>query len=312
MAEERLIDDDKDRKYKIRVNEDGEEELVIDDSPEEERTEEMEFEVPELLEDDEEAAVMTPEQLAARDRAREEAEAKRIADLAERIELAKKLVAEKKYEDCAYVLDEALELDPANGEVYALRVIALTQNLKNLYDRLDEGLEASEGFLKFADEGVKEAYAQLKAEAEKLKAPLESEVETLNTQNEEAKGIRRESFAAKRKVWGISFACTGVALIVFGVLAIYFSTVMHAVKDGTNMVLFFTFLGVTALAFVATLITAHKFWDSAKLLSLNEKNSSSRLGREYVEKSYGLKLVENVLSAFEKNAQEIEESAENL
>ena len=30
MAEERLIDEDKDRKYKIRKNADGEDELVID------------------------------------------------------------------------------------------------------------------------------------------------------------------------------------------------------------------------------------------------------------------------------------------
>ena len=36
MAEERLVDDDKDRKYKIRKNADGEDELVIDAAPEEE------------------------------------------------------------------------------------------------------------------------------------------------------------------------------------------------------------------------------------------------------------------------------------
>ena len=36
MAEERLIDDDKDRKYRIRKNENGEEELVIIDDVEEE------------------------------------------------------------------------------------------------------------------------------------------------------------------------------------------------------------------------------------------------------------------------------------
>ena len=35
MAEERLIDDDKDRKYKIVKNADGEDELVIDGAPDE-------------------------------------------------------------------------------------------------------------------------------------------------------------------------------------------------------------------------------------------------------------------------------------
>ena len=71
MAEERLIDDDKDRKYKIRKNADGEDELVVDSAPEEEEeAEDIEFEVPELDSDDEEAAVMTPEQLAVRELAK--------------------------------------------------------------------------------------------------------------------------------------------------------------------------------------------------------------------------------------------------
>ena len=36
MAEERLIDADKDKKYKIRINENGEEELVVVDNSDEE------------------------------------------------------------------------------------------------------------------------------------------------------------------------------------------------------------------------------------------------------------------------------------
>ena len=76
MAEERLIDDDKDKKYKIRKNADGEDELYIDDTEEETVQEEVNFLVPEAEEDDEEAAVMTPEQLAARERAKAEAEEK--------------------------------------------------------------------------------------------------------------------------------------------------------------------------------------------------------------------------------------------
>ena len=40
MAEERFIDDDKDRKYRIRINEAGEEELEILENPEEEEPQE--------------------------------------------------------------------------------------------------------------------------------------------------------------------------------------------------------------------------------------------------------------------------------
>ena len=55
MAEERLIDDDKDRKYKIRVNEDGEEELIIAPQTAAEEAAEIDFEVPDFDDDDEEA-----------------------------------------------------------------------------------------------------------------------------------------------------------------------------------------------------------------------------------------------------------------
>ena len=52
MAEERLIDDDKDRKYKIRVNEDGEEELIIAPQTAAEEAAEIDFEVPDFDDDD--------------------------------------------------------------------------------------------------------------------------------------------------------------------------------------------------------------------------------------------------------------------
>ena len=44
MAEERLIDDDKDRKYKIRKNADGEEELIVID-PEDGEEEESDIQI---------------------------------------------------------------------------------------------------------------------------------------------------------------------------------------------------------------------------------------------------------------------------
>ena len=63
MAEERLIDDDKDKKYRIRVNEDGEEELEIVHGDDEEQEEVVELE--DLgLDDDGDEHEFTPEELA--------------------------------------------------------------------------------------------------------------------------------------------------------------------------------------------------------------------------------------------------------
>lgn len=305
MAEERLIDDDKDRKYKIRKNADGEDEIVLDDSPEiEEETEELDFEVPDFGVDDEEAAVMTPEQLAAREKAREEAEAKRLADLNAHITHAKELISAKKYGDCVFVLDEALELDKGLAEAYALKIVALTSDFTDL-SRAEEGLEAADGLKTFMDGGARENYADLKSSAEKVRETLSKEVEEVNTRNDAARESRRVSFTKKRNVSAIWFAATGLPLVVFAVLAIYFSTVMHATKDGSNMVLFFVFLGIAVAFLIATLITAHKFWDSAKLLSLNEKNSSSKLGRECDEKNLQLKFIDRVISAFEEDKEQL-------
>ena len=79
MAEERLIDDDKDRKYRIRVNENGEEELEIIDP--DDVDEEPVFDMPDYEEDDEEAAILTPEQLAERERIKAEEERARAEKL---------------------------------------------------------------------------------------------------------------------------------------------------------------------------------------------------------------------------------------
>lgn len=312
MAEERLIDDDKDRKYKIRMNADGEEELVIDDTPPEEERESMEFEVPELAEDDEEAAVMTPEQLAARDRARREAEEKRIADFKERVSFAKQLISDGKYEDCVYVLNEAQELERGSGEVYALKIIALTGNFADLSLHADECAEASEGFFEFADAEVKSEYSSIKEDAEKLQPVLIKEVASLNERNEEAKEARRNAFTKKRNNAAVALACTGIPFVILAVLAIYFSTVMHAVKDGTNMILFFVFLALAAVFLIPTLFFVHKFWDSSKLVVLNEKNSSSKLGREYEEKSVQLNTVEKILAAFKKDEQKETDNIEEI
>lgn len=150
MAEERLIDEDKDRKYKIRKNADGEDELVIDaEADVEEEFEEVEFEVTESDFDDEEAAVMTPEQLAAREKAREEAEAKRVEELNSHISRAQSLVDEGKFEDATFVLDAAAELDRGNGKVYALKLIALTEGFTKFSNSYD-ATEAAEGVLAFA------------------------------------------------------------------------------------------------------------------------------------------------------------------
>ncbi len=293
MAEERLIDDDKDRKYKIRKNADGEDELVIDAAPEEEEpAEEIGFEVPEL-EDDEEAAVMTPEQLAARERAREEAEEKRKLQIAQYAERAKQLLSEENYGDAAYVLEAAEDLNAADGELSLFKLRALTMDFTD-FSKVEECGYALDAIKKRASTDVK---AQLNVYAERIaeaKSALEKEVENLNGENELKKEERREKFKARKKSSLIFFAATVIPLVVFAALAIYYGANMHAVKDGANIPLFIAFISVTGFFFILSLFTARRLWQSVNLVKLNENNSSTKLGREFEEKKSRLELLNGI------------------
>ena len=143
MAEERLIDDDKDRKYKIRINEDGEEELIIAPQTAAEEAAEIDFEVPDFDDDDEEAAVMTPEQLAARQRRREEEAARRAKKVAAYVLRAKKCLEEEDFSGASYALNEAGELDNENGEIYALKIKAYTKRFSD-WSFIDDCAEAAD------------------------------------------------------------------------------------------------------------------------------------------------------------------------
>ena len=297
MAEERLIDVDKDRKYKIRINEDGEEELVIDDRVEEPEVEEQpEFDMPDFDEDDEEAAVMTPEQLAARDRAREEAEAKRLNDIAELTSRALSIMDEGRYDDAVYLLDEARSLGD-DGRVCALQVVALTKNYTD-FSRAEEAESAVIGVERFASEEIKSEFLPDKGELAARRATIEQEERKLSEEYSLQREERQERFLKKRKSASIFFGATVIPCLIFAVLAIFFSTIMHSQQNSTNMILFFVFLGLGVLTFIATVFAARRLWGAARLLKLNSMSSSSKLGRDYENKKAQLALVERIISVY--------------
>lgn len=296
MAEERLIDDDKDRKYKIRKNADGEEELVLDtDTAQEEPEEEVAFEVPEFEEGDEEAAVMTPEQLAERERRRAEEEKKRAEELKKIAEHALGLINEGKFEDAGFVLRKAEECESA--EIFALKLRASTLDFTD-FSKTDEGAEAVDGLKKYVDGTAKEMILPFVPELKEKERLKKAEIEALNAENEEKKSERRVAFTKKRNVSLGLFAATAVPLIVFAVLAIYFSTIMYAEKDGSNITLFIIFVSLAGAFFLATVFTAKSLWKNANNLKLNERNSSTKLGRRLEESKAELQLIGNVLEIF--------------
>lgn len=297
MAEERLIDDDKDRKYKIVKNAYGEDELVIDTDPEEEvEIEEAVFEVEESDFDDEEAAAMTPEQLAAREKAREEAEAKRVAELNSHISRAQSLLDEGKFDDAVYVLDAASELERGNGKVCALKLVALTRGFSE-FTKTNEISEAAESVKNLSSAEDK---AELCAKAGDICGAinkLQAECDELGRENEAGKSARRAKFLARRKKATALFGSTAAPLLVLAALSIFFGTNMHSRLDNTFMTLFFVFIGLTAACFIATAFTARKLWASVNLVKRNEKNSSTKIGREYEAALAELKVLNKINEA---------------
>ena len=307
MAEERLIDDDKDRKYKIRKNADGEDELYIDLDEGEEEHESVEFEVPEFDTDDEEAAVLTPEQFAERERLKREEEARNRAKCDELLSRARTLIDEQSYEGALYCISEAEELIENDGQTAVVKLLAVTENLRSFAGKdVDVAVEGVENN---CNDGQK---AELSEYLDKLNAEartLTKEVDELQSVNEEKKAERRAVFVNKRKKSLIFFAAAGVPFVVFLILGIYFATIMHAVKDGTNIVLTFVFFGIAGVLFVVLLFAAHMLWDSAKKVSLNEKNSSTKTGREYESKKEQLLLINRVITAIKGEENAVEEAA---
>ncbi len=297
MAEERLIDDDKDKKYKIRKNADGEDELYIDLEGGEEVEESVEFEVPEFETDDEEAAVLTPEQLAERERLKREEEARNRQKAGELIARARELIGEQSYEGALYVISEAEELLENDGEIAIVKLLATTENLRTFSG--EEVAEAVGDVESNSSEEQKKELSEylgvLRSEAEGLSA----EVENLERENEGKKAERRQVFLKDRKKSLIFFGATGVPFAVFLILGIYFATVMHAVKDGRNIIFTIVFFAIAGALFIVLLFALHMLWDSVKKVSLNEKNSSTKTGREYESKREQYTLISRVIATIE-------------
>ncbi len=280
MAEERLIDDDKDKKYKIRKNAQGEDELYLEESPEEEVT----FEIPEFETDDEEAAVMTPEQLAARQKMLEEEQKRRAEKIADLISRANEAAEAENYEAARYHLAEAAEIDGENGEIRFLQLKTLTRGFTD-YTLLDEAAEAAEGVKDYCTPEQKKELSEISAPLKERMEKTEAELNALGEENEAKKAERREVFKNKRKAALIAFTATAVPLLLCAICAAVVGSKINSVKDSTVFIaVTIVFAALAVIAFIATIFTAHNLWKTSQKVKRNENNQNTRLGREYEAK----------------------------
>ena len=291
MAEERLIDDDKDKKYRIKINADGEEEFVIEEGKEEEAesVEEVAFEAPDDTENDEEAAVMTPEQYALKLEQEKKEREERQAKAKELTAQAEADLKAEKYATALDYLEQAEELDEENGDIYALRMRVYTRDFTE-FGQVSQAAENAAGVKNYASDEVKAAmYKKASVQLDDNIAALRNEVVALNKENEEKKAERAVRFKAERKNALIFFFCAFVLFAAAVCLCANFATIIYTVSTGKYLVLTCVFGGISAILLLVFAFAARKLNVACRRIRLNNRNTSTSLGRELLEKQAQLK-----------------------
>lgn len=296
MAEERLIDTDKDKKYKIRINEDGEEELYIDESEEDD---EPVFEVPLYVDDDGEAADLTPEQLAERERLREEEELARTQRRDDMLGKARASLSDGNFEDALYAVNNAIENDGECSEAHYLKMRILTRDLTT-FNNPEECLECAENVSFHCSEEEKAQLKELSAGLEEELIKAQKHTGELQKVNEAGKDERRNTFATEKKhalLWLLITACP---FAVLPIATIVLSTMMFADENGAYLIATIVSGAFTLIAFIFALVGANKFWTAARRVKLNEADTSTQAGRDYLESKKQSDLLESIYSSFAK------------
>lgn len=299
MAEERLIDTDKDKKYRIKVNADGEEELVVEggeEAPAE--IEEVMFAVPdevEALPEDEQG--LTPEQLAEK-REREEAEAaERKARVDGLLEKAKSDILLYRFATALEFIEQAEEIDGENGEAQALKLEAYTRRFTD-YSQIVPASACADKLARCTSAERKEEL--FKAAAPSLEgeiAKLRTTVSAMNRQNEERKAERAVRFNRDRNIAIGVFCALFAVLVTFAALSGHFATLIRTVPTNYYLVLTLVFAGLALVVLIASAFAARFLNITCRRVRLNKRNTTTQLGRDLLAEQAKLKAFIAVYSA---------------
>lgn len=272
MAEERLIDDDKDKKYRIRKNADGEDELYIDDSGEE-KIEEVTFVVEEDAQD-------MQSDYDYRYAQTEDEDAQKIEKVNKYIQCARKDCEEGRFATAADYLEKAIELDEENGEVYALELIIYTRNFTD-YSSVKEAAGYSSELKKYTSAETKQGlFAKAETALEENINRLQKTVETLSQENQSQKAVRAKKFVADRNRFAIVFSIALAMFFALGGLSFYCYLNVHTVKTNAYLVATIVLMVVAIIVLIISGIVLSKLITACRRVRLNNKDTSTELGRK--------------------------------
>lgn len=292
MAEERLLDDDKDRKFKIIVNENGEEELVAVEGEVEEESPQF------VLYDDEDMAELTPEQAEEKAKKKEEEAKLKREKFDSLLENAQKFLNESDFESANYAITQAEELFDDDGKLHFLKFKIVTRNLTEFLN-LEQCALIAENVKEYCDSEQKKEFNEKSGKLKALVKEYEEKTKKLNEANEKGKEERRGLFLKERNKGILTFCLNAVPFSVFIILAIVFANIMFADEGGIYLILTIVFSAISVVCLLATAVASRKLLEGVRDVKLNEKDSSTKVGREYLESKNRLDLLERIQSAIE-------------
>lgn len=292
--EERIVDEEIGRKIKVKKLQDGGRD-VVEDLPEEEVQEPVEgeettedevtFEIPEMDEDDEEMACLSPEEAAALRKKKMEEAAARRAEYEQKVAEGESLLAEGDFAAAESVFEKALYLDDVATEASVGYWRAKTENFANPdvligeyvepgYENLeyDLGYEAVEIIKKEYGDAFKRRYDALTEE----ETPLAEEVYA-------AQERRRAILKPRKKKSGIAFAIAAIPFLAALVLTIVFGLKNFTVRENTFIMPTIIAGAVSVVAFIVFGVFTNRFINACRIYRENERINATEDGARLEE-----------------------------
>ena len=295
MAEERLIDDDKDKKYRFRINADGEEELVLDpDGGEREEADGAE-EGQICFDDapyDEEYAFGGEEQAAY------EADV-RARNFEEYMAAARADGEAGKYSTALEYLEKAKGIYPDDGGLAALELRLYTKDLTDFSQGALQGAaDAAERVAENCTPEQKSAlYEMGGGPLGGMIGELQTRCDELGEANQRGKAERAEAFAADNKRALTFFLCTLAAFIATAVPAGVFAAFVYGANSGIYVALTIVFGVAAVLSFAAFLIASRRLSTTSRRVRMNRDDSRTKVGREYLACTRRLQALRSIYDA---------------
>ena len=291
--EERLIDEEYGRGVRLKKTEDGYVDVTdeLEEEGETQAAEEALFEFPELEEDDEELATLTPEQAAELKRQRAEAMKLREMEYQKTVEEAQAILQSGEFEQAEKLFEKAINLLPDHEDASVGYLRAITQDfadpdamIEEYEEEFDDADEAYEEFVyvhgKNAVDGISKQHADAfkarVAELEELAAPIEGKV--LEKQQK-----RRAQIKARLKKQLITLLCVAVPTILLLVATVVLATMIHSRPDRLFLYLTVAFAAVTAVVFFVCVWAGNKFLNTLRMKNRNEDLRSTEEGADLAE-----------------------------